>query len=55
MAKIQEEIVVIKFSRLVKDDTPSDSKVTQDVTTALVQVAEELVGNGVIVEIEKVQ
>lgn len=53
MAKIQEEIIVIKFSQLVKDGTETAPKVTEDVTSALIQVAEELVGTGVIVEIEK--
>jgi len=53
MAKIQEEIIVIKFSQLVKDGVESPPKITPDMTSALIQVAEELVGTGVIVEIEK--
>lgn len=53
MAKIQEEIIVIKFSQLVKDGAESPSKITDDVTAALTQVAEELVGAGVIVELER--
>ena len=53
MAKIQEEIIVIKFSQLVKDGSDSSPCVTEDVAAALTQVAEELVGAGVIVEIEK--
>ena len=53
MAKIQEEILVIKFSQLVKDSSDTHSTVTEDLTAALQQVAEELVGPGVIVEIEK--
>lgn len=53
MAKIQEEIIVIKFSQLVKDGSDSAPRVTEDVTQALTQVAEELVGAGVIVEIER--
>lgn len=53
MAKIQEEIVIIKFSQLVKDDTNVNPRVSPDIEAALVQVAEELVGAGVIVEIEK--
>lgn len=53
MAKIQEEIIVIKFSQLVKDDTDSAPRITEDVTAALTQVAEELVGPGVIVEIDR--
>lgn len=53
MAKIQEEILVIKVSQLVKDDAATDHKVTPEVVAALVQVAEELVGSGVVVEIEQ--
>jgi hypothetical protein len=53
MAKIQEEIIVIKFSQLVKDGQDPAPRVTEDVTAALTQVAEELVGAGVIVEIER--
>lgn len=53
MAKIQEEIIVIKFSQLVKDGVEPSPRVTEDVTAALTQVAEELVGPGTIVEIER--
>jgi histone H3/H4 len=53
MAKIQEEIIVIKFSQLVKEGAESRPRVTEEVTAALTQVAEELVGTGVIVEIER--
>jgi hypothetical protein len=53
MAKIHEEIIVIKFSQLVKDGTESAPRVTEDVTAALAQVAEELVGAGTVVEIER--
>jgi len=52
MAKIVEEIVIIKLSKLVKDDVVSGI-VTDDLQTALEQVAQELVGDGVIVEVEK--
>lgn len=53
MAKIQEEVVILKFSQLVKDDVESAPRVTEDVVTALAQVAEELIGAGVVVEIER--
>jgi len=53
MAKIHEEIIVIKFSQLVKDGVDSAPRVTEDVTAALAQVAEELVGAGTVVEIER--
>jgi hypothetical protein len=53
MAKIQEEIIVVKFSQLVKDGEDAAPRITDDVTAALAQVAEELAGSGVIVEIER--
>ena len=53
MAKIQEELIVVKFSQLVKDGEHATPRITDDVTAALVQVAEEVVGTGVIVEIER--
>lgn len=52
MAKIIEEIIVIKLSKLVKDDV-NQSIVTDDLQAALEQVAQELVGDSVIVEVEK--
>lgn len=54
MAKIVEDVVVIKFSKIVKD---SESEVAgiagQDVQAALEQVAQELVGDGIVVEITR--
>jgi hypothetical protein len=52
MAKIVEEIVIIKLSKLVKDDIDSGI-VTEELQSALEQVAQELVGEAVIVEVEK--
>lgn len=51
MAKIVEDVLIIKFSKLVKDTDPESNGIAgQDVKTALEQVAQELVGDGVIVE-----
>lgn len=51
MAKIHEEVIVIKFSSLVKDGAAEQTScITEDIQAALEQVAQELVGNGVIVE-----
>lgn len=53
MAKIQTETLVISFSRLVKDSDPDSADiVTNDVTIALEQVAQELAGAGVVVEVQ---
>jgi hypothetical protein len=54
MASIVEEIVVVKFSRLIKDsEIGATSIVSKDIQNALEQVAQELAGQGVIVEVEK--
>ena len=54
MAKMLEEIIVIKLSKLVKDnDDTTDTIADGDVIAALEQVAQELAGNGVFVEVEK--
>lgn len=54
MAKIVEDIVIIKFSRIVKDtNSGSDLAVTDDQMLALEQVAQELVGNGIVIEVER--
>jgi hypothetical protein len=55
MAKIVEDVVVIKFSKIVKDvDADPHSPISNDNIQALVQVAQELVGESVVVEIERV-
>lgn len=54
MAKIYEEVVVIKLSKLVKDsDTAGAEIATPDIVAALQSVAEELAGAGVVVEAER--
>ena len=52
MAKIHEEIVVIKLSKLVRDSDAGSEIATPDIVAALQSVAEELAGAGVIVEVE---
>ncbi len=53
MAKLVEDVVVIKLSKLIKDNDPSDVIVTDEVQSALEQVAQELAGNGVLVEVTR--
>jgi hypothetical protein len=53
MAKIHEEIVVIKLSKLVKDSDAGSEIASDDIVTALQSVAEELAGAGVVVEAER--
>lgn len=54
MAKIHEEVVVIKLSKLIKDkDGDQQYIATNDICDALQSVAEELLGGGVVVEVER--
>lgn len=53
MAKIVEDVLVIKFSRIVKNgDSDPAPALSADTAKALEQVAQELVGEGVVVEVE---
>ncbi len=54
MAKIHEEIVVIKLSKLIKDNDVGPTDIANvDLVSALQSVAEELAGAGVVVEAER--
>lgn len=52
MAKIVEDVIVIKFSKIVKDDESAEFTIANaDIQQALEQVAQELVGKNVVVEV----
>ena len=52
MAKIQEELIVIKLSKLHKDSQQQTSSFSgDDVISGLEAVVQELVGSDVIVEV----
>jgi hypothetical protein len=53
MAKVHEEVVVITVSKLIKNDENSVEIINEDFITALASVAEELLGNSVVVEVNK--
>ena len=53
MAKIIEEVIIIKVSKLSKDDATPTLSANDEIVAALAQVAEELLGNGVVVEVER--
>lgn len=55
MAKVHEEVIVITISKLVKDSEAADAPdlANSEIITALGSVAEELFGNGVVVEVNK--
>lgn len=51
MAKLHEEIIVIKVSKLVKDSEEANKIADEETVTGLEAVVQELVGAGVLVEI----
>lgn len=51
MAKIVEDVLIIKFSKIVKDSEEGSSIASPDIQSALEQVAQELVGDSVVVEV----
>lgn len=52
MAKIIEDVVVIKLSKVVKDSESSDVSISNaDIQIAIEQIVQELVGDSVIVEV----
>jgi hypothetical protein len=53
MAKVQEEVVVIKVSKLLRDSDSEVAVLTDDVTASLEAVVQELAGAGALVEIQK--
>ena len=57
MAKIQEEVIVVTLSKLVKYDDTTTDLITDDLLeaiTSLVESAtESLLGKGVVVEVTK--
>ena len=53
MAKIHEEIVVIKLSKLVKDDAAPVEIDNEEMLSALNSVVEELAGEHIIVEVDR--
>jgi hypothetical protein len=52
MAKIHEEIIIVKISKLVRDDDSTGKLATAELVEALQTVAQELAGSGTIVEVE---
>jgi hypothetical protein len=53
MAKMIEDVLVIKVSKLVKDSDPAESIINGEIQAALEQVTQELAGDGVLVEVER--
>jgi hypothetical protein len=52
MAQINEESIVITLSQISKAKSKFTSQITEDLMNTLESVAQELVGPGVIVEVD---
>lgn len=52
MAKIYEEVVQIKLSKLVKDKEKVDPIATAELIESLSQVVEQLVPEGIVAEVD---
>lgn len=53
MAKIHEEIIVVKLSKLVKDSESGTNLASEELVSSLEAVAQELADAGIVVEVEK--
>ena len=53
MAKLQEEVLVIKVSKLLKDSDVQTEIINNEVLHSLEEVVAELAGAGTLVEIER--
>ena len=53
MAKIHEEVVVIKLSKLIKDGSVAAEIANEEMISALISVVEELAGEHIIVEVDR--
>lgn len=55
MAKVQTKIIVLKFSKLVKNDADSDMELASDISKTLEDVAQQMCeDSSIIVEAELV-
>jgi hypothetical protein len=51
MAKLQEDVLVIKISKLIKDSEEAGTALTEELITSLEAVVAELAGAGTLVEV----
>jgi len=52
MAKIVSDNIIIKVSRIAKDNEQPSSVVNAEITGTLEEVVQQLVGDGAVVEVE---
>jgi hypothetical protein len=51
MAKLQEDVLVIKISKLIKDSEETGTALNEEMISNLEAVVQELAGEGTLVEI----
>ncbi len=52
MAKIKEEIIIIKISQLTKNSDSGASAISDELLAAITEITEQLVGDNCVVEVE---
>ena len=52
MAKINEQKITIRLSRLERDDEPSQSVLSEENLAVLIEALSEMVGSQVLIELE---
>lgn len=55
MAKLHEELIVIKLSKLVRANDEVGKIASEEILTTVTKVLEELAGESVVVEVESAQ
>lgn len=56
MAKIHEEVLVLKLSKIIKDKNQEDVYLADtDFCSSVEQVVQELLGDSIVVELERVE
>lgn len=53
MAKLQEEVIVVKVSKLLKDSDAETVILDNDTVASIEAVVQELAGAGTLVEVQK--
>jgi len=54
MAKIKEELLLIKVSTIHKDSADNDGVITDEIISTIEQVVSELIGDGAVIEVETI-
>lgn len=55
MAKLYEELIVIKLSKLVRTNDTVGKIASEEILTTVTKVLEELTGDAVVVEVESAE